>query len=62
MLTLLTVVESNTALQITVLLGGVATFCAVVLSRANPLCIWVEWVGNCRDGGEHEPSCPNIES
>lgn len=52
MLKLLALVDSNTALQITVLLGGVATFCAAVLSRANPLCVWLEWAGSCCDDGE----------
>lgn len=49
---LMTIVGSTTALQITVLLGGVATFCGVVLSRANPLCTWLEWAGVCCDDGE----------
>ncbi|WP_156328282.1 hypothetical protein [Massilia sp. WG5] len=48
----MTIVGSTTALQITVLLGGVATFCGVVLSRANPLCTWLEWAGVCCDDGE----------
>jgi hypothetical protein len=55
MLTLLTVLESATALQMTVLFGGIATFCAVALSRANPLCVWLEWAGACCDDGDEAP-------
>jgi hypothetical protein len=35
MLTLLPLVESNMVFQITILLAGLATFCAAVLSRAH---------------------------
>jgi hypothetical protein len=52
MLKLLAFVESGTTLQITVLLGGVATFCAAALLRASPLCIWLEWAGVCCGDGE----------
>lgn len=38
------------SLQMTVLCGGIATFCAVVLWRANPLCVWLEWAGAYADG------------
>lgn len=36
-------------LQLTILTGGIATFCAIVLWRANPLCTWIEWAGCCSD-------------
>jgi hypothetical protein len=52
MLKLLTLIESNTAFQITVLLGGIATFCAGMLSRADPPCIRLECAGACSDDGE----------
>lgn len=39
-------------LQMILLCGGVATFCALVLSRANPLCTWFEWTGCCGDNPE----------
>jgi len=42
------------SLQMILLCGGVATFCALVLWLANPLCIWCEWVGSCGDGGEED--------
>jgi hypothetical protein len=61
MLTLLGLVESNLGFQITILLAGVATFCADVLSRANPLCIWLEWAGACRDDGEGQPHSAHTE-
>lgn len=38
-------------LQLTVLCAGIATFCALVLWRAHPLCTWLEWAG-CGDGDE----------
>jgi hypothetical protein len=55
MLKLLILVESTTALQITVLLGGVAIFFAAVLSRACPLCVWLEWAGICCCDDEDSP-------
>ena len=55
MLKLLTLVESTTALQVTVLLGGLAIFCAAVLSRACPLCVWLEWAGVCCCDDEDAP-------
>ncbi|MFL6631897.1 MAG: hypothetical protein ACJ8HJ_06240 [Massilia sp.] len=60
MLTVLPLVESNMAFQITILLAGVATFCAAVLSRANPLCIWLEWVGVCSDDGDDQPNRAHV--
>ncbi|HEX8784635.1 MAG TPA: hypothetical protein VF793_00535 [Telluria sp.] len=56
MLNLPTLVESIPALQMTVLTGGIATFCAVVLLRANPLCTWFEWAGSCCDDDEADDS------
>jgi hypothetical protein len=35
------------SIQMTVLASGVATFFALVLWRANPLCTWLEWTGVC---------------
>ena len=61
MLELLSFVKPNTMFQITVLLGGVATFCAVVLSRANPLCVWIGWAGSSLDEDTGKPDRAHIE-
>jgi hypothetical protein len=42
------------SLQMTLLCGGIATFCALVLWRAGPLCIWCEWAGACGEGAEDD--------
>ena len=42
----------NLSIQMTILTGGIATFCALVLWRANPLCTWFEWAGACCDGDD----------
>jgi hypothetical protein len=36
-------------LHLTILTGGIATFCAALLAGAYPLCTWVEWAVACRD-------------
>lgn len=36
-------------LHLTVLAGGIATFCAAMLAGAYPLCAWIEWSVAWRD-------------
>ncbi|MCS0630258.1 hypothetical protein NX786_13015 [Telluria mixta] len=42
-------------LHMTVLAGGIATFCAALLFGAYPPCAWIEWVVAGRDA-ESEPA------
>jgi hypothetical protein len=39
-------------LHIIFLFAGIATFCAGVLLRGSPLCVWLEWAGVCCGDGE----------
>jgi hypothetical protein len=36
-------------LHLTVLAGGIATFCLAMLVGAYPLCVWIEWAVAARD-------------
>jgi hypothetical protein len=42
----------NLSIQMAVLASGIATFCALVLFRAYPLCTWFEWAGACCGGDD----------